>query len=207
MSSPRVGVLAVQGAVEAHRDALERSGAVAALVRTASELDGLDGLVLPGGESTTMSMQIERNGLAAPLATAIEAGLPVFGTCAGLILLSREVRDGRDDQIAFGAIDVAVRRNGYGRQIASFEHELVVEGLDGLFEGVFIRAPRVVEVGPDVRVLAEFDGDAVLVCDGAAMGCVFHPELSGDDRLHDIFVDMCRSPEGATEAEIERARC
>ncbi|MGA1440492.1 MAG: pyridoxal 5'-phosphate synthase glutaminase subunit PdxT, partial [Ilumatobacteraceae bacterium] len=150
-----VGVLALQGAFESHQQRLTDLGVLTRQVRTPRDLAGVDALVMPGGESTTMSKLLVTSGLFDPLALRIAAGLPVFGTCAGMILLATEVLDGRPDQRSFGAIDVTVRRNGYGRQLDSFETELEVSCIEGgPFHGVFIRAPKVERVGPGVEVLA-----------------------------------------------------
>ncbi|MGA1075051.1 MAG: pyridoxal 5'-phosphate synthase glutaminase subunit PdxT [Ilumatobacteraceae bacterium] len=184
-----VGVLALQGAFESHQQRLTDLGVLTRPVRTPRDLAGVDALVMPGGESTTMSKLLVTSGLFDPLALRIAAGLPVFGTCAGMILLATEVLDGRPDQRSFGAIDVTVRRNGYGRQLDSFETDLEVSGIDGgPFHGVFIRAPKVERVGPGVEVLAEHDGVPVLLRQGAITVASFHPELAGDRRVHAWFV-------------------
>lgn len=168
--------------------ALEACGARTRLVRLAEDLDGLDGLVLPGGESTTMALLMERMGLDAPVRSALESGLPALGTCAGMILLAREITDGISGQQGFGLLDIAVRRNGYGRQVDSFEAGLEVEGLaGGPFPGVFIRAPLVEDSG-QAQVLARHEGHAVAVRQGNVMALCFHPELSGDLRLHQEFI-------------------
>lgn len=185
----KVGVLALQGAFAAHGRALASVGAEPIEVRRAAELDGVDALVLPGGESTTMSRLLETSGLFDPLTERLAAGLPTFGTCAGLILLATEVLDGRPDQRCFGAVDVAVRRNGYGRQVDSFEAELAIEGVDGEFHGVFIRAPVIERVGDEVEVLATIDGAPVLCRQGPVVVASFHPELANDSRLHGWFLD------------------
>ncbi len=185
-----VGVLALQGAFAAHRQALSALGADAREVRTAEQLAVVDGLVIPGGESTTMAMLLDRTGLRAPLADRLAAGMPVFGTCAGMILLADEVLDGRPDQWSFGVLDVGVRRNAYGRQLESFETDLDIVGLDRPFHAVFIRAPGVVRTGPDVAVLAELDGDPVLVRQGSVLASAFHPELTVDRRVHELFLDL-----------------
>ncbi|MET0159863.1 MAG: pyridoxal 5'-phosphate synthase glutaminase subunit PdxT [Acidimicrobiales bacterium] len=174
----RIGVLALQGASAAHVDVLRRLGAEAVTVKTPSDLDGVDGVVLPGGESTTISFLLDSNELRQPLAERLAEGMPAFGTCAGMILLAREVLDGRADQRSFGAIDLAVRRNAFGRQLDSFEADLDVSGLDGPFHAVFIRAPGVESTGAGVEVLAEVDGRPVLCRDGAIMVAAFHPELT-----------------------------
>ena len=185
----KVGVLALQGAFREHREVLDVLGVEAVEVRTLQALAALDALILPGGESTTMSKLLDTAGLRAPLAGLLADGLPVFGTCAGMILLARDVVDGRPDQQSFGVIDVAVRRNAYGRQKYSFETPLEVDGLaGGAFPGVFIRAPRIESVGEDVEVLARHDGHAVLARDGVVWVASFHPELSGDLRLHERFL-------------------
>jgi 5'-phosphate synthase pdxT subunit len=186
---PVVGVLALQGAFGAHRRVLTELGARVAEVRTPADLDGVDALVMPGGESTTMSMLLESSGLFDPIAKRLDDGMAVFGTCAGMILLARQVLDGRADQRSFGVVDLVVRRNGYGRQIDSFESDLAVEGLDGgPFHAVFIRAPLVESVAPEVEVLARYDGHPVLARQGRVLVAAFHPELSGDGRLHQSFL-------------------
>ena len=186
----KVGILALQGAFREHREVLDALGVDAVEVRTPEVLDALDALILPGGESTTMSKLLDSSGLRAPLVERLRTGLPVLGTCAGLILLARGVVDGRLDQESFGVVDVTVRRNAYGRQRDSFEADLRVDGMaGGAFHGVFIRAPSIERVGPQVRVLAEHDGRPVLARDGAALVATFHPELSGDLRIHQLFLD------------------
>jgi pyridoxal 5'-phosphate synthase pdxT subunit len=185
----KVGVLALQGAFREHREVLDALGVEAVEVRSPEQLGALDALILPGGESTTMSNLLDTAELRDPLTQLLADGLPVFGTCAGMILLAREVVDGRADQRSFGVIDVAVRRNAYGRQRDSFETALEVDGLTGgAFPGVFIRAPRIESVGEDVDVLARHDGHAVLARTGAVWVASFHPELSGDLRLHEWFL-------------------
>jgi 5'-phosphate synthase pdxT subunit len=185
----KVGVLALQGAFREHREVLDALGVETVEVRTAAELGALDALILPGGESTTMSQLLDSSGVRAPLAELLTDGLPVLGTCAGMILLAREVVDGRPDQESFGAIDVAVRRNAYGRQRDSFEADLAVDGLPGgPFPGVFIRAPRIESVSDGVEVLAAHEGVPVLARQGAVVVTSFHPELSGDLRLHEWFL-------------------
>jgi 5'-phosphate synthase pdxT subunit len=183
-----VGVLALQGAFVAHERALRSAGATTRQVRQPGDLVGLDALVMPGGESTTMSRLLSTSGLYDELKALISDGLPVFGTCAGMILLASEVLDGRPDQRNFGAIDVAVRRNGYGRQVDSFEADIDVADFDESFHAVFIRAPKVVGVGPNVEVLAEHDGVPVVARQGHVMVASFHPELTGDARLHARFL-------------------
>jgi 5'-phosphate synthase pdxT subunit len=185
----KAGVVALQGAFREHREVLDALGVESVEVRTPEHLSAVDALILPGGESTTMSKLLDSSGLREPVAELIADGLPVLGTCAGMILLAREVVDGLTDQVSFGAIDLKVRRNAYGRQRDSFEAGLEIDGLGGgSFPGVFIRAPRIESTGPGVAVLARHDGHAVLVRQGAVWAASFHPELSGDLRLHQQFL-------------------
>jgi len=185
----KVGVLALQGAFREHREALTAVGADAVEIRTPEQLGAVDAVVLPGGESTTMSKLLVTSELFEPLAARLRDGLPVLGTCAGLILLAANVLDGRPDQRSFGVLDVDVRRNGYGRQRDSFEADLAIAGIvGGTFPGVFIRAPIIERVGDDVEVLAEHAGRAVLVRWGPITAGAFHPELAGDLRVHELFV-------------------
>jgi pyridoxal 5'-phosphate synthase pdxT subunit len=183
-----VGVLALQGAFVAHQRALESVGARTRQVRQPRDLAGLDGLVIPGGESTTMSKLLDSSGLFDEIKALLSDSLPVLGTCAGMILLATEVLDGRPDQHSFGAIDISVQRNGYGRQIDSFETDLDIAGLDDPFHAVFIRAPKVAAVGPHVEVLAVHDNVPVVARQGHVMVASFHPELTGDARLHQRFL-------------------
>ncbi|MEZ5244783.1 MAG: pyridoxal 5'-phosphate synthase glutaminase subunit PdxT [Acidimicrobiales bacterium] len=189
MVAPTIGVLALQGAFAAHAAILESLGATPIEVRTAAQLAGVDALVIPGGESTTMSMLLERSGMLEPLRERLANGMPAFGTCAGMILLAADISDGRDDQHALGAVDISVTRNGYGRQIESFESDLDVVGFDRPFHAVFIRAPLVQRAGEAVEVLATVDGDPVLCRQGNVLVAAFHPELSGDDRIHRWWLD------------------
>lgn len=162
-------------------------------MRLADELEAVDALAIPGGESTTMSKLLRAFDLEQPLRTRLDAGLPTLTTCAGLILLSRTIRDGTDDQLASGTLDVTVLRNGYGSQVDSFEADLSVHGLGaGAFRGVFIRAPRITAVGAGVEVLASLDGEPVAVRQGPHIGLTFHPEMTGDDRIHRLFLDGLR---------------
>jgi 5'-phosphate synthase pdxT subunit len=161
------------------------------MVRLPEDLDGLDGLVIPGGESTTMTMLMERMGLLDRVKAAVARGLPTLGTCAGMIVLSDRITDGMEGQRGLGLLDIAIRRNGYGRQVNSFEADLDVKGL-GRFPGVFIRAPLVEDSG-HTEVLAEHDGHPVAVRQGNIVALCFHPELSGDLRLHEQFLDMARN--------------
>jgi 5'-phosphate synthase pdxT subunit len=190
MAVPTVGVLALQGAVTPHLRALSSLGAETLPVRDPQALDRVDALVLPGGESTTMSMLLDRTELREPLAKRLDSGLPVFGTCAGMILLAGRVLDGRDDQQSFGALDITVRRNAFGRQVDSFETDLDVTGLDAPFHAVFIRAPVVEEAAADVEVLARVGDRPVLCRHGDTLVTSFHPELTDDARIHRLFLDQ-----------------
>ncbi|MBM3660465.1 MAG: pyridoxal 5'-phosphate synthase glutaminase subunit PdxT [Actinobacteria bacterium] len=193
----KVGVLALQGAFREHREVLEALDVSVAEVRVPEHLSAVDALVIPGGESTTMTRLLDTSGLRAPLSERLRDGMPTFGTCAGLILLAAEVRDGRSDQVPLGALPVTVRRNGYGRQRDSFETGITVVGLAGApFPGVFIRAPVVEFVAAGVEVLAAHDGRPVLVRHGRVWGATFHPELSGDLRIHQQFVQSINTAEG-----------
>lgn len=188
----KVGVLALQGDVAEHVSALADCGAHVVEVRSPGHLAGIDALVLPGGESTTMSMLLERAGLFDPVAGRLADGMPALGTCAGMILLAADVLDGRPDQRSFGAIDIGVRRNAFGRQAQSFEAGLDVAVLPGgPFDAVFIRAPVVERVGAVVEVLAAIAGRPVLCRQGPVLVAAFHPELSEDLRLHRLFLDTC----------------
>ena len=190
----KAGVLALQGAFREHREVVSALGVSVVEVRVPSDLDAVDALFLPGGESTTMAHLLETSALRAPLAARLADGLPAFATCAGLILLAREVLDGRADQEPLGFIDAAVRRNAYGTQKQSFEAPLEIDGLaGGAFPGVFIRAPVVEHVGARVEVLARHDEHVVLLRDGAIWAATFHPELSGDLRLHERFLSSACS--------------
>ncbi len=195
MTAPVVGVLALQGASAEHLRSLELLGIRGVPVRTPGDLDGVDALILPGGESTTMSMLLSSSGTRGPIGDLIASGCPVMGTCAGMILLADAVLDGRPDQESFGAIDLTVRRNAFGRQVASFEADLEVAGLSDPFRAVFIRAPGVEAVGDDVEVLARVDvGEhrsvPVMCRSGAVLVSSFHPELTDDLRIHQLFMDL-----------------
>ena len=184
----------MQGAFAEHIKALENAGARTRLVRTGEDLDGLDGIVLPGGESTTMTMLMERAGMLEPLREAIRNGLATLATCAGMIVLARDITDGMVGQGGLGLLDVDVRRNGYGRQVDSFETPLRIEGMNGkTFPGVFIRAPLVERTG-DVKVIAEHEGHPVAVKQDRILALCFHPELTADLRLHREFVRLAAGP-------------
>ncbi len=183
--TPLIGVLALQGGFEAHELMLESVGASTREVRVPADLDGLDGLVIPGGESTTITLGIEREGLAEPLRSLGRSGRPVLGSCAGMIMLDRD---------HLGLMDVRARRNAFGRQIASFEADLEIPALPGgPLRAIFIRAPWIEESGPGVEVLATVDGHPVAVREGGLIGVAFHAELGEDDRLHRMFVDLARA--------------
>jgi len=186
----KVGLLALQGAVGPHRDALAALGVATIEVRTPDQLADAEALVIPGGESTTMSKLLDTSGLAGPLRERLANGMAALGTCAGMIVLARTVLDGRADQHSYDAIDIAVRRNAFGRQVDSFEADLDVVGLDAPFHAVFIRAPFVEEVGPGVEVLASVGGHPVLCRQGRVVVSAFHPELTADRRLHEQFLAL-----------------
>ena len=189
----RVGILALQGDVREHARAVAALGSTPLEVRTQSDLDSADALIIPGGESTTMSLLLESSGLLEPLKTRLSEGMPAFGTCAGMILLSTEIVDGRSDQHKLSAIDIGVRRNAFGRQMDSFETDLDVAGFEEPLHAVFIRAPVVEWIGSEVEVLATVTGrdgtERPVVCrQGSVLVAAFHPELSGDLRLHQEFL-------------------
>ncbi len=194
---PVIGILALQGDVVEHDRLLRQAGAEVRLVRRAWELDGLDGLIIPGGESTTIGKLLIAFELFDDLRSAITDGLPVLGTCAGLIMLADRIVAGTDDQRTLGGIDMVARRNAFGRQVDSFEADLDIEGLDAPFHAVFIRAPWVEKVGGEVEVLAGYKGHPVAVRQGNLWATSFHPELAGDPRVHAAFLDSCRSRTGA----------
>ncbi len=199
---PTIGVLALQGDVREHLAALRAAGARAVPVRRERELAAVDGVVLPGGESTTMDHLLRAFELAEPLRAALAGGLAAFGSCAGMILLADRILDGAVGQRTLGGLDVTVRRNAFGRQVESFETDLAVAGVPGPVHAVFIRAPWVEEVGPGVRVLARIepsehvpagaDGKIVAVQQGRLLATAFHPEISGDHRLHELFVEIVK---------------
>ena len=186
----KVGVLALQGASRRHLDVVSALGCTGVAVKRPEHLLDVDRMIIPGGESTTISKLLDLSGIRPPLAERLAAGMPVLGTCAGMILLASEVTDGRPDQRSFGAIDIGVRRNGYGRQVESFEVDLdisVVAG--GPFHAVFIRAPRVERCGPDVEVLATFDDDVMACRQANVVATSFHPELTDDLRFHHWWIE------------------
>ena len=197
-SPPRIGVLALQGDVREHESALSAVGAEVMRVRSSIDLASVDALVIPGGESTTMSKLALSNGLMEPLREARRAGMPMYGSCAGMIMLADRVTDARTDQETIGGLDITVRRNAFGRQVDSFETDMEIVGVgDEPVHAVFIRAPWVESAGPEVEVLAtiETGGDAgtiVAVRQGPLLATSFHPELTGDHRIHRMFVEIVR---------------
>jgi 5'-phosphate synthase pdxT subunit len=193
MSEPlTIGVLAYQGDVREHRQILDSLGVRSIEVRTPADLDRVDGLIVPGGESTVIGKLSERHGLLEPLRTRARAGMPMLGTCAGMIFMAREVEG--PPQHLLGVLDARVRRNAFGRQVASFETEVDVKGIDGgPVSAAFIRAPWVSDHGPDVEVVAEIDGRVIGTRQGNLLAVAFHPELTGDARLHRWFVDLARA--------------
>ena len=185
----RIGVLALQGAFREHKEAFERLGADVTEVRLPEHLAGLEGVVIPGGESTTMAKLMQLYGLDAALTDFYRGGGAVWGTCAGAIAVASELT-GRPAQPRLGLLELTVARNDYGRQVASFETDLSVTDFAAPFRAVFIRAPRITHIGEGVRVLARLNGDPVMVAEGKLLATVFHPELSGDDRIHARFLEM-----------------
>jgi 5'-phosphate synthase pdxT subunit len=215
VSTPVIGVLALQGDVREHLAALREQGAEAVTVRRPEELAGVDGVVLPGGESTTIVKLAARFGLLEPLRAAISDGLPVYGSCAGMILLADRILDAPHDQDTVGGLDVTVRRNAFGRQVDSFESEIAVDGLDGgPMHAVFIRAPWVEQAGEGVQVLGRVvggaaDGRIVAVRQGNLVATSFHPELTGDRRVHAMFTEMVRrhlAEQAGADAGDERGK-
>lgn len=182
----RIGVLALQGAFAAHCECLSSVGVEPVEIRTPAQLDTVEALLMPGGESSTMSQLLESSGLFDAIAQRLAEGMPTFGTCAGMILLASEVLDGRSDQRNFSAIDISVRRNAFGRQVDSFES--TISTAVGEFHGVFIRAPRIERVGAGVEIVGALGDEPVLVRQGNVLAASFHPELTSDARLHEYFV-------------------
>lgn len=191
-----IGVLALQGAAERHLAMLRSLGVAAVAVRTPMQLQDCDGLILPGGESTAIDRLLRSSGLDDAIAQCLAQGMPAFGTCAGLIMLSAEILDGRPDQHRFAAIDVTIQRNGYGRQINSFETDIDLAG--ATVPAVFIRAPKIVRIGSGVKTLARHGADTVLCESGQILGATFHPELTDDGRIHRYFIDVTMSRGGGS---------
>jgi 5'-phosphate synthase pdxT subunit len=189
VTAPVIGVLALQGGFAAHERMLDGLGARTREVRVPSDLDGIDGLVVPGGESTTMTLGIEREGLAEPLRDLAACGVPILGSCAGLIMLDRD---------HLGVMDIRAERNSFGRQVRSFEADIAVEGMrGGPMRGIFIRAPWIAEHGPEVAILGEVDGHAVAARQGNMLAVSFHAELGADDRLHRLFLQLVQDRRAA----------
>ncbi|GGI18527.1 pyridoxal 5'-phosphate synthase glutaminase subunit PdxT [Gottfriedia solisilvae] len=186
----KIGVLALQGAVQEHINAIKASGAEAVIVKRVEHLEGLDGIVLPGGESTAMRKLLDHIGLLQPLKDKIENGLPAFGTCAGMILLSKEIAN--DDTVHLGVMDMVSERNAFGRQVDSFEVNIPIKGVCEDFPSVFIRAPFIRSVSGDAEVIAEHDGNIVAVKQNHMLAASFHPELTNDYRLMNYFVSMVK---------------
>lgn len=187
----KVGVLGLQGDVREHMRALESAGATPVVVKRPAELQSMDALVLPGGESTTIGKLLDRFGLLEPLADRAHAGMPLYGTCAGMILMARGVPGEHSAPLRLNVMDITVRRNAYGRQVDSFEADVSVADIEG-FRAVFIRAPLVEEIGDSVQVLGEHDGHPVVVRQGHLLASSFHPEMTGDPRVHEYFVrEVC----------------
>jgi 5'-phosphate synthase pdxT subunit len=196
--APTIGVLAVQGDVREHVQVLGGLGVRAVTVRRPAELDAVDALVIPGGESTTMDKLVRAFDLYDPLRSRIAAGMPAYGSCAGMIMLADRIADARPDQQTLGGIDITVRRNAFGRQVDSFEEDIHFRGLEGTLRAIFIRAPWVEETGDDVEVLARVEegpaaGRIVAVRQGHLLATSFHPEVSGDHRVHRLFVELVSS--------------
>jgi 5'-phosphate synthase pdxT subunit len=190
--APPIGVLALQGDFEAHARVLKRLGAQVREVRVVADLDGIAGLVIPGGESTTMTLGVEREGLAEPIASLVHEGLPVLGSCAGLIML---------DRAHLGLMDIVAERNAFGRQVRSFEADLEIAGLPGgPVHGLFIRAPWIAEHGPGVEILADVDGHAIAAREGRILAIAFHSELGEDDRIHELFLGWAKTRAGRSRA-------
>jgi len=188
----KVGVLGLQGDFREHAQALDASGATPVVVKTKDALASVDALVIPGGESTTIGKLLDRFELLEPLRDRADSGMPLYGTCAGAILMSKEITGPQDAPFRIPVLDVVTRRNAYGRQVDSFEADLTIAGLDDPFRAVFIRAPAFERVGDGVEVLARIDGRPVLVREDNLLASTFHPEMTGDNRLHEYFVSMTR---------------
>ena len=188
----KIGVLGLQGDVREHERALEAAGATPVVVRRPDEIASVDGVVLPGGESTTIGKLLDRFELLEPLRARALTGMPLYGTCAGMILMATEIEGPQAAPHRLGVMDITVRRNAYGRQVDSFEADLDVAGLDSPLRAAFIRAPVVKRVGPAVEVLAALDDRPVLVRERHLLASSFHPEMTGDERIHELFVDLAR---------------
>jgi 5'-phosphate synthase pdxT subunit len=186
----KVGVLGLQGDVREHARLIEAAGATAVVVKHAEEIDEIAGLIVPGGESTTIGKLLDRFWMLGPIRERSRAGLPLYGTCAGAILMASEVRGGEPVPHSIGVMDIAIVRNAYGRQVDSFETDLDVRGFDGSLRSVFIRAPVIEEVGSEVEVLAAYEDHPVLVRQDGMLASTFHPEIAGDERVHRLFMEL-----------------
>lgn len=186
----KVGVLGLQGAIQEHIQALEECGVQAVIVKSTDQLEGLDGLILPGGESTTMRRLLDQYHFVKPLQAFAESGKPIFGTCAGLILLAKKINGA--NEVHLGLMDITVERNSFGRQRDSFEADIAIAGITNSMTAVFIRAPHITEAGENVEVLAKYDGRIVAVKEGTLLACSFHPELTNDHSLTEYFIEMIR---------------
>lgn len=194
----KIGVLALQGAVREHKNMLEQVGAEAVEVKKAEHLVGLDGLILPGGESTTIGKLIRQHDLYHPILNLYQQGKPLFGTCAGMVLLAKQIEGG--EAVHLGLMDILVKRNAFGRQIDSFETDLIIKGIADHFPAVFIRAPYIEKVGADVEALAEVDGHVVAARQGNLLVTSFHPELTEDLRIHAYFMEMVHQAKRSRES-------
>jgi 5'-phosphate synthase pdxT subunit len=188
----KVGVLALQGDVREHERALDAAGGTPVAIRYPDQIAGVDAIVMPGGESTTIGKLLDRFRLLGPLTERARSGMPLYGTCAGAILMARDIVGDEDAPHRLRVMDMAVRRNAYGRQVDSFESDLQIGGLDEPFRAVFIRAPSIDSVGEDVEVLATQGGTPVLVRQGHLLASTFHPEMTGDNRVHELFLEMVK---------------
>lgn len=186
-----VGVLGLQGAVREHIESIEACGAEAKIIKRVEELETVDGLVIPGGESTTMRRLMDTYQFIEPIKAFAAQGKPIFGTCAGLIMLAKQIEDREDAHL--GLLNVSVARNSFGRQVDSFEADVEVKGLDAPFTGIFIRAPHIISADARVEIMAEYDGRIVMAKENNILGCSFHPELTDDHRLTQLFVEMVKS--------------
>ena len=186
----KIGVLGLQGDVREHAAAIDGAGATPVVVKTGDALASVDALVIPGGESTTIGKLLDRFELLGPLTDRVADGMPLYGTCAGAILMSRAIAGDQDAPFRVPVLDVVTRRNAYGRQVDSFEADLRIRGMDDPFRAVFIRAPVIEETGADVEVLATIDDDPVLVRQGRFLASTFHPEMTGDNRVHELFLSI-----------------
>jgi len=195
-----VGILGLQGAVREHVNAVEQCGAKAVVVKTVEQLEELDGLILPGGESTTMRRLLDQYHFMEPLKEFAASGKPMFGTCAGLILLAKRI--GETEEVHLGLMDITVERNSFGRQRDSFEADIAIAGVADSMTAVFIRAPHIVEAGENVEILAKYNGRIVAAKEGQFLGCSFHPELTDDIRFTQYFIDMCKDGKESIEKKV-----